>query len=114
MTKDEILDLVDNLRAEVERMDDPPMVPPSERVPMQPIVRAKDGVIRFRANPLVVHLLAFAEKLGCDMNALAQVPCPQQDRAQFAQLIGYSVSGYGDLSYALGVEEADAAAERLP
>lgn len=114
MDKEGILDLIDTLRAEVEHVDDPPMVPPPDRVPMQPIVRDERGTIRFRANPLVRHLLTFAERHGCDMNTLAMVPCPQEDRAQFAQLIGYSVSGYGDLSYALGVVEADEAAERLP
>jgi len=113
MTKSDILDLIDALRAEVESMDEPPMTPPGDCVPMQPIILTDSGVIRFRPNALVVHLLRFAEKHGCDMNTLATVWCPQEDRAQFAQLIGYSVSGYGDLSYALGVAEADEAAALL-
>lgn len=100
MNKEEVLDALDELRAEIERMDEPVMVPPQERVPMQPLVTV-DGVRRFRKNVLVAHLLDFAEKRGCDMNALALVDCPREDRAQFAQLIGYSVSGYSDLSYAL-------------
>lgn len=41
------------------------------------------------------------------MNTLARLKFPDVDRAQFAQLIGYSVSGYGELSYT----ELDAAYE---
>lgn len=33
------------------------------------------------------------------MNALTQMDFTDDDREQFAQLIGYSLSGYGDLSY---------------
>ncbi len=33
------------------------------------------------------------------MNDLAIIPFDNEDREQFAQLIGYSLSGYGSLSY---------------
>ena len=53
------------------------------------------------------------------MNSLA-VWChtaniPNEDRAQFAQLIGYSVSGWGDLSYVAdeAIVAADTAAALL-
>jgi hypothetical protein len=112
VTKDEILNLIDELRDEVDRMDDPPMTPPGDRVPMQPLVRDPAGVVRFRRNALVCYLL---DNGGIDLNRLACLPnIPREDWAQLAQLIGYSVSGYGDLSYALGVDEAEAAAGKVP
>ncbi len=81
-----------------------------KRPPMQPIVFAEDGVIRFQKNVLVEYLLDAAGKFGLDMNHLAIIPCPRSDREQFAQLIGYSVSGFGELSYARNktVARADA------
>jgi len=64
--------------------------------PMQPIVR--DGsVARFKQNAIINYLL---ENGGIDINALALKNFSTEDRMQFAQLIGYSVSGYGDLPYA--------------
>lgn len=65
--------------------------------PMQPIVPDKHGTYRFKQNVIVSFLL---DNGGYDMNKLAVLPFDKDDRAQFAQLIGYSVSGYGDLSYA--------------
>jgi hypothetical protein len=49
------------------------------------------------------------------MNHLAMQNFSEQDREQFAQLIGYSVSGFGDLSYASeeAVAEADRQVEQL-
>lgn len=62
--------------------------------PVQPI---KD--YRFVSNKIVEHLLEHGQKTGCGLNELACIDFPQEDREQFAQLIGYSLSGYGDLSY---------------
>jgi len=62
--------------------------------PTQPLVR-KDGVLRFKENAIVRYLLD-AGKIN--MNDLAVMPFDREDRRQFAQLIGYSLSGYGDLS----------------
>lgn len=59
--------------------------------PMQKIV---DG--RFVKNAIVEYLL---DNGGIDLNQLAVLPFDDEDREQFAQLIGYSVSGYGSLSY---------------
>lgn len=64
--------------------------------PMQPVVMV-GNVARFKANPIVEHLL---DNGGIDMNALACMNFSREDREQFAQLIGYSVSGFGSLSYA--------------
>jgi hypothetical protein len=49
------------------------------------------------------------------MNDLALMPFSNEDREQFAQLIGYSVSGFGELPYAsaMAVMAADVEAERL-
>ena len=43
------------------------------------------------------------------------MPFSDEDREQFAQLIGYSVSGFGELSYASAemVEKADEIAEDI-
>lgn len=65
------------------------------RHPIQPLV-TENGVVRFRANAIVRHLLDHG---GIDMNALARMTFSDEDRAQFAQLIGYSLSGYGSLGY---------------
>lgn len=65
-------------------------------LPIQPLYIDHRGVLRFRGNSLVRYIL---EAGGIDMNDLACLPFPVEDRRQFAQLIGYSLSGYGDLSY---------------
>lgn len=84
--------------------------------PMQPVVLDAHGVIRFKENKIVRALLDAATKAGdLDMNAQARMGFSPEDRRQFAQLIGYSVSGYGDLSYVdpESCAAADAAAELL-
>ena len=54
----------------------------------------QNGTVRFKRNAIVVHLL---ENGGIDMNAIARLPFDNRDREQFAQLIGYSVNGFGEL-----------------
>lgn len=66
------------------------------RHPTQPLVRDARGVVRFRPNPIVQLLF---DNGPFDMNKLATMGFSDEDRAHFAQLIGYSVSGWGDLSY---------------
>ncbi len=66
------------------------------RHPIQPIVEDSHGVLRFKANAVVEYLL---DKGGLNMNDLAMIDFPREDREQFAQLIGYSHSGSGDLGY---------------
>ena len=78
---------------------------------MQPIYLTSNEVIRFRHNSIVRYLL---DNGPFDLNDIQLLPgITQEERAQFAQLIGYSVSGYGDLSYALDVEEADKIAAKI-
>ncbi len=66
------------------------------RHPIQPLVKDKYDVIRFKENAIVQYLL---DAGPFDMNHLALLPFDENDREQFAQLIGYSVSGFSDLSY---------------
>lgn len=63
--------------------------------PSQPLI-LEDGVVRFKRNAIVRFLLDHG---GYDMNRLALLHFTDEDRAQFAQLIGYSVCGWGELSY---------------
>lgn len=80
--------------------------------PIQPVEYDDHGVIRFKQNRIVRHLL---DNGPFDMNDLASKNFSNEDWEQFAQLIGYSVSGFGDLSYTgpATVKEADEAAEKL-
>lgn len=64
--------------------------------PVQPLVKDKNGVVRFKENKIVSFLLEAGPN---DMNTLATMPFSVEDREQFAQLIGYSLCGFGDLSY---------------
>ena len=81
--------------------------------PMQDVEWDGKGVIRFRSNALVRYLL---DAGGLDLNALAVLPnISGADWEQLAQLIGYSVSGWGELSYVSNeaYEKADAAVEEV-
>jgi len=81
--------------------------------PMQPIEYV-DGIIRFKANRIVAHLV---DNGSIDLNAIARMAArgeagfTQEDQEQLAQLLGYSVSGFGDLPYAS--EETVAAADEI-
>ncbi len=70
-------------------------IPTSSYTP-QPLIVLDDGVVRFRENKIVRFLL---DAGPFDMNQLAMMPFGQEDYEQFAQLIGYSVSEFGELSY---------------
>lgn len=69
---------------------------PQPTHPMQPLVIDDQGVIRFKKNKIVRALLDTGK---LNMNDIAVLDFPLEDRIQFVQLIGYSVSGAGDLSY---------------
>lgn len=62
------------------------------KIPMQP-AHLVNGVLRFRKNALVCHLLEVVTRVGVGLNELCRVSCPPDERDQFQQLIGYSVSG---------------------
>ncbi len=71
--------------------------------PIQNIVTDAQGVERFEKNRLVQQLLDVATATGFGLNELHAfgfgLEDIDRDRRQLAQLIGYSVSGYGSLSY---------------
>ncbi len=84
--------------------------------PMQPVIVAKDRVHRFKRNAIVCWVLDALDATGRKaLNEIAVMPFTQDDREQFAQLIGYSVSGFGDLSYVRDAtyEKAAKASRRL-
>lgn len=64
--------------------------------PIQPLERDERGVLRFKANAIVRYLL---DNGGIDLNHLATKNFSQEDSEQFAQLIGYSLTGAADLRY---------------
>ena len=84
--------------------------------PMQPVYLDERGVARFKPNRLVRYLL---DNGGLDMNDLAIAAATHgifdEDQSQFAQLIGYSVSGFGDLDYASSreIRKADKSVAKL-
>ncbi len=67
------------------------------KFPPQPL-HELDGVRRFKANAIVMHLLNHAEP-GLNLDTLDRLHFEVEDRRQFAQLIGYTLTGYGALSY---------------
>jgi hypothetical protein len=70
----------------------------SQKYPMQPVLNI-DGVDRFEANPIVDWLCT----QKCNMNEIAifvaENNIDDKYMRQVAQLVGYSVRGYGTLSY---------------
>lgn len=64
--------------------------------PIQPLVETASRIVRFKRNAIVCLLLDDGK---FDMNDLAVRKFSAEDREQFAQLIGYSLSGFGELSY---------------
>jgi hypothetical protein len=78
---------------------------------LQPIIMQL-GVARFKGNQIVQLLL---DGGIYNMNNLALLNFSDEDREQFAQLIGYSVSGFGELSYASkqAVDAADKVVSKI-
>jgi hypothetical protein len=76
--------------------------------PMQPLVRDADGVARFKQNAIVRFLL---DAGPFDLNQIALMPFSDEDREHFAQLIGYSLDGFGELSYVSDEAYEQAAAQ---
>lgn len=91
------------------------------RHPTQPLEHDAQGVLRFKANAIVEHLLEHGRSAypRCDMNTIASMDFSAEDRQQFAQLIGYSLSWYGELdsyvddtAYSTAAHMADGLDER--
>ena len=72
------------------------------RHPMQPLGLDEYGVLRFKPNRLVDALLEHGQKTGLGLNELRVrfgTREYKEDHVQLAQLIGYSLSGFGELSF---------------
>lgn len=77
-----------------------------KKQPMQPMVRDARGVVRFQDNAIVRWLLDEASAgRKVDLNDIGRRALwtdglfTQADQEQFAQLIGYSLHGFHELSY---------------
>lgn len=64
--------------------------------PIQPLVIDENGVLRFKSNAIIKWLL---DEGPFDLNKIAVKHFSVEDREQFAQLIGYSLNGFGELDY---------------
>lgn len=64
--------------------------------PLQPLYKDKSGVMRFKKNAIVRFLL---DTGSVNLSLIDQLPFSQEDREQFAQLIGYSFCGFTELDY---------------
>ena len=64
--------------------------------PEQPMIKDPHGVLRFKQNAIIGWLF---DSGRLDLNLIATLPFSTEDRRQIAQLLGYSVCGYLDLSY---------------
>lgn len=78
------------------------------KLPLQPLYTDEHGTLRFKENAIVRYLL---DNGGIDMNDLAMLPFDNEEREQFATLIGYSLGGFAELSYVS--DEAYATAEKM-
>lgn len=89
---------IHDLAAQTTKSDSLPKIPqrPPQvmKHPIQPLAPDEHGTIRFKENKIVDFL---AKQFG--LNELAALGFPREDWEQLAQLIGYSLSGFGDLSY---------------
>ena len=79
--------------------------------PTQPVIMDANGVHRFKRNTIISHLYSIGK---IDLNAIACEQFPIEDRRQLAQLLGYSVSGYGELSYTAGCSARYATPDATP
>ena len=108
-----------------------PALPPH---PMQPVYLDDGRTVRFRENAIVRYIVDHAGDLvhpgaatidpatgrpyhqgRLDLSKLTDLDFPQEDREQFAQLMGYTITGYHELSYVsdASCEEASALAEQV-
>jgi len=93
------------LRYSVQYFKDNPVAANPLEQGEQPLVLDDAGIIRFRENRIIRLLL---DAGPFDLNQIALMAFSDQERQLLAQLIGYSVSGYGDLPYAFGEPTARA------
>lgn len=82
------------------------------RHPMQPMVVDESQTVRFKENTIIRWLV---DQGHLDLNQIASMEFPQEDRVQLAQLIGYSLKGFHELSFVPDVvaKQASKAAGRV-
>lgn len=77
--------------------------PQINKMPMQPLHTTEKGTLRFISNRIVRDLYDFSLEKGFGLNEIAIAAADgkysKEEQMQFAQLIGYSLSGYASLSY---------------
>ncbi len=78
-------------------MTDNDVIVKVKKNPIQPIETDSHGTHRFKENCIVRKLL---DEGGIDLNQISMWDVSQDDKEQFAQLLGYSCSGYSSLSFA--------------
>ena len=57
-----------------------------QKHPIQPLEKDSAGITRFKQNTIVRYLI---DNGSINLDDLARINFPQEDREQFAQLIGY-------------------------
>lgn len=78
--------------------------------PIQPLEKRR-GTLCFKENKIVSYLLEVGQRHGAGMNELAGMPFSKEDRVQFAQLIGYTLGGFSELTRYVTDDDYKAAAE---
>lgn len=78
--------------------------------PLQPVYRDERGILRFRPNLVVVKLTELCP--GWD-RAMQDPEVSDEDREQFATLIGFTLAGFCELSFVSDVAIAKALSARL-
>ncbi len=97
--------MADELEAAMAQEENPPTEEEDHgpRHPTQPVVASMEGgheVYRFKRNEIVHKFYEMAsEGRKYDLNDVAMGRFTKEDRAQFDQLIGFSVSGWGGMQY---------------
>ncbi len=64
--------------------------------PIQPLYEDDCGVFRFKENAIVKFL---KETSSFDLDMLHKMPFSVEDWEQFMMLLGYSLTGFGELSF---------------
>jgi hypothetical protein len=77
--------------------------------PVQPLVVDSDNTLRFKQNKIVRFLL---DAGSFNLNQLDKMPFENEDWAQLLQLIGMSLTGYGESRY-VSDEDYDRAAAQV-
>jgi hypothetical protein len=89
------------LEAPTDKHEDGENTVTRKRQPTQPLVVDDEGAVRFQANEVVRQLLELARNAGVtDLSRLRDLPgIAVGDWEQFTQLIGYTLAGFGELSF---------------